>query len=246
MKKIYLIYIFLFLMILSSCGENGTTPTTEFFFSEYNEFIATLNNIRILEPELTENQIILKYPDYNEENGKIFIYYRHYIYADILNADEKITNVNYKIEVQEDHVRIDDINGAQVLRFIYQIEDENLKGIVLSFEPVSENHIEDSNYEFVEIESSIATVIFRDKAVPGYEPSSFIEDLNIDSYIEDGNIIHPSYEVRYAINESTLSKQNIRISYFYKSNYARIESDFLFEQKIITYINQHLNLLILQ
>ncbi len=233
------------LVILTSCVW-GTEPTTEFFFSSYSEFQSAINNIKILEPELTENQIIDKYPEYNEENGKILSFYRHYVYSDILNADEKITKVNYKIEVQYDNVNIDNINGAQVLRFIYQIEDENLKGIVLSFKPVSESHIEDSNYEFIEVKSSIRTVVFRDKSAPGYEPSSFIINLDIDSYIEDGCVIDPSYEIRYAINESFLSKQNIRISFFYKSNYIRIESDLSFEQQIITYINQHLNLLILE
>ncbi len=246
MKKISIILIAFLLFGLSSCKLGAPSPATEFYFDTFAELDMFLNSIPILEPDLSEDQIIEKYTGYNEKNRKILAYYRHYVYADLIDAHERVIDVNYKLIIHDDGVKPQDIKGMQTLKFIYKIDDEHLKGIVLTIEPVSEKRIDFENYEFIEMDSSNITRIHRDRAAKGYPPKAFVENLGIDSYVENRKIIRPTYEIRYAKNETVFAKQNIRISFFYNIDYIRTSNDLDFEAVIINYVKQNMSIYIFE
>jgi len=229
-------------ILLSSCVQSSPSPTTEFYFDTFDELDTFLRNVSILDQELTEVEIKSRYPDYNEDNGKILPFYRQYVYVDLISAHEKIVDANYKMIIYEDNIHVNEIAGAQTLQFIYKVEDDYLKAIVLTIEPVSENRMDYSSYVFSETDSSLRTIVNRNSAVKGYEQKDFVENLGVDSYIENGKIIRPTYEIRYAINETNVLTQNLKISFFYSIDYERVSNNLNFEGQIISYISENMNI----
>ena len=235
----------LFMIVVSGCQFGGKQPFAEFYFDTFHELENFIREIPLLEPDLSEAEIKDKYPDFSEANSAHRSYYRHYVYADLIDAHESILDANYKVLVDTNLVSEKDLKGLHTLLFIYKVNHEDLKGIVLTMQPVSETNIDIESYSFFEVESDFQTRVSRNRPAKGYEPKTFIEDLNIDSYIESGKVINCTYEIMYATT-SVFSEQNLRISFFYPLNHERTQADIDFETLIVNYVEQHMQVLSLE
>ena len=211
-KKNTIIILFLIIVLLVSlvgCIKVDKEPATELFFDSYNELEEFINgnNIKILEPNLTETEIFSKYKDIAHTDG-ILRYYRNYIYADL--EDASITDKCYQINTRRDNDVAEEIQGLPWLTFMYKTNIEGLKGIVLELSPVSETkkeYINNVSYPAIK-EAIIQLRLSLNKHLKGYEPKKFVSAINedVDTYYsfinETGPMVYFLYEKGFDRNNN--------------------------------------------
>lgn len=229
-KRIPQYVIIVLLLLLSGCFlEMSKPPSTELFFDSFDELynFMTSGNVKILEPDLTEAEILEKHQDIIESE-LILLYYRNYIYVDL--EDDSIVDRCYEIYMHKDDVASDDIQGLPFLSFIYQTEFEGLKGIVFDISPVKESKrelINNAEYASELNPSVIKNVLQYDKHIKGYEPKKFVESMNDDvdiysTYVKDIKLV---------------------VYFFYEELYDRSSINFEYETKIMDYVINNLKIL---
>lgn len=229
-KRIPQFLIIVLLFILSGCFfEMSTPPSTELFFDSFDELydFMTSGNVKILEPDLTEAEILEKHQDIIESE-LILLYYRNYIYVDL--EDDSIVDRCYEIYIHMDDVPANDIQGLPFLSFIYQTDFEGLKGIVINISPVKESKkelINNADYVRELNPSAIKKVLYYDKHIKGYEPKKFVESMNDEVDI-------------YLTNVKGIS---LEVYFFYEEFYNRSSINFDYETKIMDYVINNLKIL---
>jgi len=237
-KTIVFILILISVSLLTSCGGEETEPVTELYFDTLIELgnYLTSDNVKIIDPNLTEEQVIEKYEfDMQNLTGDMMKYFRNYVYSDIVSLNTHITDSCYKMEMSENNVPKNNIQGLPQLIFFYEVSDiSGLKGIVIEILPISTQNLpSELNQPFTLVSDYISHTRFDwGKSIQGYEPKSFVINIDLSPTVENGKIVNHGYDVVF-------SNGLYDVYYIYEIGYERTQVNTEFENTINSLFQEH-------
>ena len=240
-KAILFIFIMILSLLLLSCGGKETEPITELYFDtivEMEDYLRS-DNVKIYDPELTEQEIIDKYKiDTNNLRSDMLKYFRSYVYSDIMSLDDHLIDSCYKMEINLNDVPENNIQGLPNLLFFYEISEiDGLKGIILKFSPILSQDIpDDLSQPFVLIDDYSAHSRFDwNKSIEGFEPKPFVTRIDLRPTVENKKIVSHGYNVLY-------SNILFDVTYIYEKDHERTQANIDFESLVNVLLQQQTRL----